>query len=139
MWIYETSSSAIRESLVQVDAHGANVALARPIRVPDVRAAVSGVLGSAFPGRHAQYGAARRNAGSERPGARPLSQKNIMGRWKMSELNAVVAVYDTHIGAEQAVMELQRTGIDMRTLSIAGKDPHTDEHVVGYYNTGDRP
>ena len=34
--------------------------------------------------------------------------------------------------------ELQRAGIDMRTLSIVGKDSHTDEHVVGYYNTGDR-
>ena len=56
----------------------------------------------------------------------------------MSELNAVVAVYDTHTGAEEAVKELQRAGIDMRTLSIVGKDSHTDEHVVGYYNTGDR-
>jgi hypothetical protein len=26
----------------------------------------------------------------------------------------------------------------MRTLSIVGKGPHTDEHVVGYYNAGDR-
>jgi hypothetical protein len=26
----------------------------------------------------------------------------------------------------------------MRTLSIIGKDTHTDEHAVGYYNTGDR-
>ena len=26
----------------------------------------------------------------------------------------------------------------MRALSIIGKDSHTDEHVVGYYNTGDR-
>lgn len=56
----------------------------------------------------------------------------------MSELNAVVAVYATHTGAEDAVKELQRAGIDMRTLSIVGKDSHTDEHVVGYYNTGDR-
>jgi len=56
----------------------------------------------------------------------------------MSELNAVVAVYDTHIGAEEAVKELQRAGIEMRTLSIVGKDSHTDEHVVGYYNNGDR-
>jgi hypothetical protein len=56
----------------------------------------------------------------------------------MSELNAVVAVYGTHIEAEEAVKELQRAGIDMRTLSIVGKDSHTDEHVVGYYNTGDR-
>ena len=56
----------------------------------------------------------------------------------MSELNAVVAVYGTHIEAEGAVKELQRAGIDMRTLSIVGKDSHTDEHVVGYYNVGDR-
>ena len=56
----------------------------------------------------------------------------------MSELNAVVAVYGTHTEAEEAVKELQRAGIDMHTLSIVGKDPHTDEHVVGYYNTGDR-
>ncbi len=56
----------------------------------------------------------------------------------MSELNAVVAVYGTHIEAEEAVKELQRAGVDMRTLSIVGKDPHTDEHVVGYYNIGDR-
>jgi len=26
----------------------------------------------------------------------------------------------------------------MKSLSIAGKDTHTDEHVVGYYNAGDR-
>ena len=56
----------------------------------------------------------------------------------MSERNAVVAVYGTHIEAEGAVKELQRAGIDMRTLSIVGKESHTDEHVVGYYNTGDR-
>src|ERR1039458_914028 len=55
----------------------------------------------------------------------------------MSELNAVVAVYGTHIEAEGAVKELQRAGIDMRTLSIVGKDSHTDEHVVGYYNVGE--
>jgi hypothetical protein len=56
----------------------------------------------------------------------------------MSEQNAVVAVFATHTDAEAAVKELQRAGIDMRTLSIVGKDSHTDEHVVGYYNTGDR-
>jgi hypothetical protein len=56
----------------------------------------------------------------------------------MSEQNAVVAVYGTHTGAEEAVKELQRAGVDMHTLSIIGKDSHTDEHVVGYYNTGDR-
>ena len=56
----------------------------------------------------------------------------------MSEQNSVVAVYATHLEAEQAVKELQHAGIDMHALSIVGKDSHTDEHVVGYYNTGDR-
>ena len=56
----------------------------------------------------------------------------------MSEQNSVVAIYSSHTGAEQAVKELQRGGIDMHSLSIVGKDYHTDENVVGYYNTGDR-
>ena len=34
--------------------------------------------------------------------------------------------------------ELQRAGVDLRKLSIVGKGYHTDEHAVGYYNTGDR-
>jgi uncharacterized membrane protein len=56
----------------------------------------------------------------------------------MTDRNSVVAIYDTHEQAEQAVKSLQEAGIDMKTLSIAAKDQHTDEHVVGYYNTGDR-
>src|ERR1700735_5394498 len=56
----------------------------------------------------------------------------------MSTMNSVVAVYDTHAQAEAAIKELQESGVDMKSLSIAGKDNHTDEHVVGYYNAGDR-
>jgi len=56
----------------------------------------------------------------------------------MTRQDAVVAIYDTHAGAEEALKKLQGKGIDMRTLSIIGKDTHTDEHAVGYYNTGDR-
>ena len=56
----------------------------------------------------------------------------------MSEKNSVVAVFETHNQAEDAVRELQKAGFDMKKLSIIGKDYHTDEHVVGYYNTGDR-
>jgi len=56
----------------------------------------------------------------------------------MSEKNAVVAIYDTHSQAEEALKELQRSGFDMKKLSIVGKDYHTEEHVVGYYNAGDR-
>ena len=50
----------------------------------------------------------------------------------------VVAVYTGHENAEEAVRELQRAGFDMKKLSIVGKDYHTEEHVVGYYNAGDR-
>jgi uncharacterized membrane protein len=56
----------------------------------------------------------------------------------MSETNSVVAIYATHSQAEEAVKELQKSGFDMKKMSIVGKDYHTDEHVVGYYNTGDR-
>ncbi|MEP7367604.1 MAG: permease, partial [Acidobacteriota bacterium] len=56
----------------------------------------------------------------------------------MSERNAVVAIYGTHVEAEEAVKKLERGGIDMHSLSIVGKGTHTDEHAVGYYNTGDR-
>jgi uncharacterized membrane protein len=56
----------------------------------------------------------------------------------MSIQNSVVAIYPTHTEADQAVKELQRSGVDMHKLSIVGKGYHTDEHAVGYYNTGDR-
>jgi uncharacterized membrane protein len=56
----------------------------------------------------------------------------------MSETNSVVAIYETHSQAEEAVKELQRAGFDMKKMSIVGKDYHTEEHVVGYYTTGDR-
>jgi uncharacterized membrane protein len=56
----------------------------------------------------------------------------------MSQTESIVAIYQTHSDAEAAVKELQHAGIDMKNLSIVAKDYHTDEHVVGYYNTGDR-
>jgi uncharacterized membrane protein len=56
----------------------------------------------------------------------------------MSEKNSVVAIFGSHNQAEDAVRELQKDGFDMKKLSIVGKDYHTDEHVVGYYNAGDR-
>ena len=56
----------------------------------------------------------------------------------MSATNSVVAVYDSHEEAERAVKALQQAGVDMKSLSIAGRGVHSDEHVVGYYNAGDR-
>jgi uncharacterized membrane protein len=56
----------------------------------------------------------------------------------ISDPKAVIAIYNTHPEAETAVKELQRGGFDMKKLSVVGKDYHTDEQVVGYYNAGDR-
>jgi len=56
----------------------------------------------------------------------------------MSKNNSVVAVYRTHIEADEAVKELQSGGVDMHKLSIVGKGYHTEEQAVGYYTTGDR-
>jgi len=52
--------------------------------------------------------------------------------------NAAIGVYANHTEAEEAVKELQKAGFEMKQISIIGKGYHTDEHVVGYYNTGDR-
>ncbi len=56
----------------------------------------------------------------------------------MKKDNSVVAIYPTHLAAETAIKELQRAGFDMKKLSIVARDYHTDQHVVGYYNSGDR-
>jgi uncharacterized membrane protein len=56
----------------------------------------------------------------------------------MNKNNSIVAVYPSHTAAEAAIKELQQSGFDMKKLSIVGRDYHTDEHVVGYYNAGDR-
>ena len=56
----------------------------------------------------------------------------------MTEKNSIVATYASHTTAESAVKELQKSGFDMKKLSIVGRGYHTEEHVTGYYNTGDR-
>jgi len=56
----------------------------------------------------------------------------------MKNLNCVVAIFDKHPQAEEAVKQLQKAGFEMKNLSIVGKGYHTEENVVGYYNAGDR-
>jgi hypothetical protein len=56
----------------------------------------------------------------------------------MNKNNSIVAIYPSHTAAEAAIKELQHSGFDMKKLSIVGRDYHTDEHVIGYYNAGDR-
>jgi len=51
---------------------------------------------------------------------------------------SVVAVYDSHRAAEEAIRTLAKSSFDLRKLSIVGKDYATEEGVVGFYNAGDR-
>ena len=52
--------------------------------------------------------------------------------------NSAVGLFTNHLEAEIAVKELEKSGYDMKKLSVVGKDYQTEENVVGYYNTGDR-
>ena len=65
-----------------------------------------------------------------------LKQTNTI--YNMHPHHSVVAIFKTHPEAEAAVKELQQAGFDMKHLSIVGRDYHTDEHVIGYYNAGER-
>jgi hypothetical protein len=56
----------------------------------------------------------------------------------MPKIASVVAIYNTHPEAEAAVLAFQSSGFDMKKLSIAGKDYHSEDHVIGFYNAGDR-
>jgi hypothetical protein len=56
----------------------------------------------------------------------------------MSNDNAVIAVFDTHERADEIVKDLQRSGFDMKKLSIVGKGYHSEEQPVGFYTTGER-
>jgi len=56
----------------------------------------------------------------------------------MNKSNSIIAIYPSHTVAESAIKELQQSGFNMKKLSIVGRGYHTDEHVVGYYNTSDR-
>jgi hypothetical protein len=56
----------------------------------------------------------------------------------MSQESSGVAVCNTHTEAENIVREMQKAGFNLKKLSIVGRDYHTEEHVVGFYNAGDR-
>lgn len=56
----------------------------------------------------------------------------------MAPEHAVVAVFDEHWRAEETVRDLERSGFDMRMLSILGKAYRLEDHPAGFYTTGDR-
>ena len=56
----------------------------------------------------------------------------------MENKKSMVAIYASHNLAEDAVQKLQENNFDMKQLSIVGRDYHTEDKVVGYYNLGER-
>jgi hypothetical protein len=58
--------------------------------------------------------------------------------YALHQEDACIGVFESHQAAERAVKELQVAGFNMEKLSIIGKGYHSQEHVVGYYNMGDR-
>jgi len=59
-------------------------------------------------------------------------------RTTTSKDSSTVATYTSHSDAAAAVKELQKSGFDMKKLSIVGCAYRTDEQLVGCYNAGDR-
>ena len=53
-------------------------------------------------------------------------------------IDQVVAEFDLHDSAERAIQQLTNARFDVHNLTIIGRDYHTEEHPVGYINTGDR-
>jgi uncharacterized membrane protein len=52
--------------------------------------------------------------------------------------DTLIAVFVNHEQAERAIKELVEAKFDMKDVSIVGQGYHTEEKVVGFYNTGDR-
>jgi hypothetical protein len=68
------------------------------------------------------------------PSRRRISSKDD----PMENTDTIVAVFTDHNAAETAVKKLSSDGFNIKNLSVIGKGYHTDEKVVGFYNTGDR-
>ena len=56
----------------------------------------------------------------------------------MTTSNVAIGVFVDHTAAEAAIKKLTDAGFDIKSLSLVGKGYHTDEKVIGFYNTGDR-
>lgn len=56
----------------------------------------------------------------------------------MTKNNAIVAVFNDHRAAEDAVRRLAEGGLDIKNFSIVGKGYHSEEKIVGFYNAEDR-
>lgn len=56
----------------------------------------------------------------------------------MSKENEVAAAHKSHTDAKSEVKKLQKSGFTVKRWSAVWKDYHTDQHITGYYNMGNR-
>ena len=61
-----------------------------------------------------------------------------MSNTPRQDQNSVVAVFNQHSAAENAIKELKGGGFDIKKLAVVGRDYQTESDVVGFYNRGDR-
>jgi hypothetical protein len=52
--------------------------------------------------------------------------------------HTLIAIFANHEQAERAVKDLTDAKFDVKSLSIIGRGYHTEEKVIGFYNTPDR-
>jgi hypothetical protein len=56
----------------------------------------------------------------------------------MTDNSAVVAVFTDRQGAEAGIKKLSEAGFDVKKLTLVGKGYHSEEKVIGFYNSRDR-
>jgi hypothetical protein len=56
----------------------------------------------------------------------------------MDKLESPAYLFNTHAEAEEAIRSLDRSGFDVKKVSIVGKGFHSEEHPVGFYTVGDK-
>ena len=56
----------------------------------------------------------------------------------MQTQNLPFHIYNTHIEAVEAVELLDKSGFDVKKISLVGKGYHSEEHPIGFYTQGDR-
>jgi hypothetical protein len=56
----------------------------------------------------------------------------------MDTKDSPVYLFNSHSEAEAAIESLNRSGFDVKKLSLIGKGYHSEEHPIGFYTVGDR-
>lgn len=56
----------------------------------------------------------------------------------MKSHDVTIAVFDTHMAADEAVKSLSDAEFNIKNLSVVGQGYHTEEKVVGFYNMRDK-